>query len=112
MGAPAGHDSSPAGRKSVSGRRNITFVDVVRSLHTCALRALVPLGGAAVAAFAEPARSLLSPTNIFAPVSTPAQSIFDLSRLVLMVTAAIFVVVFSLLAYAIVKFRQNRERDG
>src|SRR6202790_1725476 len=42
---------------------------------------------------------LLSPTNIFAPASTPAQSIFDLSRFVLMVTGAIFVVVFSLLAY-------------
>jgi cytochrome c oxidase subunit II len=96
----------------VSGRRKITFVDVVRSPHTCALRALVPLGGAAVAAFAEPARSPLSPTNIFAPVSTPAQSIFDLSRLVLMVTAAIFVVVFSLLAYAIVKFRKRRASDG
>src|SRR6202162_4627506 len=111
MGAPAGHDPSP-GRKSVSGRRKITFVDVVRSLHTRALRALVPLGGAAVATFAEPPRSVLSPTNIFAPVSTPAQSIFDLSRLVLMVTAAIFVVVFSLLAYAIVKFRKRRTSDG
>src|ERR1700693_67487 len=111
MGAPAGHDSSP-GRKSVSGRRKITSVDVVRSLHTRALKALVPLGGAAAAAFAEPARSPLSPTNIFAPVSTSAQSIFELSRLVLMVTAAIFVVVFSLLAYAIVKFRKRRASDG
>src|ERR1700720_3332843 len=112
MGAPAGHDSSPAGRKSVSGRRKITFVDVVGSLHTRALRALVPWGGAAVAAFAEPARPPLSPTNIFAPVSTPAQSIFDLSRFVLMVTALIFVVVFSLLAYAVVKFRRRRTNDG
>jgi cytochrome c oxidase subunit 2 len=95
----------------VSGRRKVTVADVVRSLHARALRALVPLSGAAAAAFAEPARSLLSPTNIFAPVSTPAQSIFDLSRFVLMVTAAIFVVVFSLLAYAIVKFRKRRESD-
>jgi cytochrome c oxidase subunit 2 len=54
----------------------------------------------------------LSPTNIFAPVSTPAQSIFDLSRFVLMVTAAIFVVVFSLLAYAVVKFRKRGTSDG
>jgi hypothetical protein len=38
-----------------------------------------------------------SPTNIFAPASTPAQSILDLSIFVLEVTAAIFVVVFSLL---------------
>src|ERR1700730_9159082 len=54
----------------------------------------------------------LTPNNIFAPVSTPAQSIFDPSRFVLMVTAAIFIVVFSLLAYAVVKFRKRRTSDG
>ena len=53
-----------------------------------------------------------SPTNIFAPVSTPAHSIVDLSVFVLIVTAAIFVVVFSLLAYAAVKFRKRGESDG
>lgn len=52
------------------------------------------------------------PTNIFAPASTPAQSIFDLSIFVLQVTAAIFVVVFSLLAYAVVKFRKRTAADG
>src|SRR5258708_2671349 len=67
---------------------------------------------AAAAAFAKPAHPRLSPTNIFAPMSTPAQSIFDLSLFVLMVTAAIFVVVFSLLAYAVVKFRSRRANDG
>jgi cytochrome c oxidase subunit 2 len=45
-------------------------------------------------------------------VSTPAQSIFDLSRFVLLVTSAIFLVVFILLAYAIVKFRKKRASDG
>jgi cytochrome c oxidase subunit 2 len=54
----------------------------------------------------------LSPTNIFAPVSTPAQSIYELSRFVLLVTGAIFAVVFSLLAYAIVKFRKRTTSDG
>ena len=54
----------------------------------------------------------LSPTNIFAPVSTPAQSIFDLSLFVLMVTASIFVVVFGLLAYAVLKFRKRQHDDG
>ena len=54
----------------------------------------------------------LSPTNIFAPASTPAQSIFDLSLFVLEVTAAVFVVVFSLLAYAVVKFRKRKTADG
>jgi len=72
----------------------------------------VPFGLAALAAFVAPSPSPLSPTNIFAPVSTPAQSIFELSRLVLMVTAAIFIVVFSLLAYAVVKFRKRRDDDA
>jgi cytochrome c oxidase subunit 2 len=72
----------------------------------------VPFGLAALAAFAAPLPSPLSPTNIFAPVSTPAQSIFELSRLVLTVTAAIFIVVFSLLAYAVVKFRRRQGSDA
>src|SRR6202161_1471812 len=54
----------------------------------------------------------LSPTNIFAPASTPARSIFDLSLFVLGVSLAIFLVVFSLLAYVIVKFRKKSWHDG
>jgi len=52
------------------------------------------------------------PTNIFAPASTSAQWIFDLSVFVLEVTGAIFIVVFSLLAYALVKFRKRNAADG
>ena len=44
-------------------------------------------------------------TSIFAPETTPARSIRDLSIFVLGVTGMIFVVVASLLAYSIVKFR-------
>ena len=44
-------------------------------------------------------------TNIFAPASTPAKSIADLSVFVLVVTGIIFVVVFALLVYSVVKFR-------
>lgn len=54
----------------------------------------------------------MSPTNIFAPVSTPAYTIFGLSMFVLAVTGAIFVVVFSLLAYATIMFRKKREDNG
>jgi len=53
-------------------------------------------------------------TNIFAPASTPAQSIVDLSVFVLTITAVIFIVVATLLAYAIVKFRAtaaNADRE-
>lgn len=56
---------------------------------------------AASAAASEPA----SPTNIFAPASTPARSIAHLSMLVLAITGLIFIVMFTLLAYSIVKFR-------
>jgi len=51
----------------------------------------------------------MSPTSIFAPVSTPANEIADLSVLVLAVTAAIFIVVSGLLTYALVKFRRRRD---
>lgn len=56
--------------------------------------------------------AVVSPTNIFAPASTPARLIFDLSLFVLATTAAIFVVVFSLLVYSVVKFRKRLNDDG
>jgi cytochrome c oxidase subunit 2 len=56
--------------------------------------------------------SPLSPTDIFAPASTPAKSIFGLSLFVLAVTGAIFLVVFTLLLYSVVKFRKRRSDDG
>jgi cytochrome c oxidase subunit 2 len=65
-----------------------------------------------MAAVADSAAPSMSPTNIFAPASTPADSIFGLSLFVLAVTGAIFVVVFILLAYAVVKFRKNAGDDG
>jgi cytochrome c oxidase subunit 2 len=49
----------------------------------------------------------LSPTNIFAPVSTPADSIHQLALFVVAVAAAIFLVVFTLLTYAVVRFRRR-----
>jgi cytochrome c oxidase subunit II len=52
----------------------------------------------------------MSPTNIFAPVSTPAESIFGLSMFVLATVAMIFVLVFALLAYVAIRFR-NKSRD-
>jgi cytochrome c oxidase subunit 2 len=70
------------------------------------------LASAAVGAAAETADPPLSPTNIFAPLSTPADSIFSLSLFVLAVTATIFVVVATLLAYSVVKFRKRKNDDG
>jgi len=65
----------------------------------------------AAAAFADTSPPL-SPTNIFAPASTPAKSIFELSLFVLAVTGAIFLVVFTLLLYSVVKFRKRENDDG
>jgi cytochrome c oxidase subunit II len=49
--------------------------------------------------------------NIFAPASTPADSIYHLSLFVLAITGLIFVVVCTLLAYAVVKFRRRSGDD-
>src|SRR5258708_20298952 len=43
--------------------------------------------------------------SIFQPHSTPAESIYHLSVFVLTITGVIFLVVFSLLPYALVKLR-------
>jgi cytochrome c oxidase subunit II len=50
--------------------------------------------------------------SIFAPESTPAHSIMRLSVLVLAIAGIIFVVVTSLLAYAVVRFRRRPNDDG
>jgi len=53
-----------------------------------------------------------SPTSIFAPASTPAKSIFNLSLFVVTTTAVIFLVVAGLLTYTIVKYRRRTGDDG
>jgi cytochrome c oxidase subunit II len=60
------------------------------------------------AAAADP----LSPTSIFAPVSTPADAIFEVSLFVLAVSAGIFVTVFGLLVYAVLHFGRHANDDG
>ena len=77
-----------------------------------ALEVGVVLFSSVAPSMAEPDAPSLSPTNIFAPVSTPANTIFGLSVFVLAVTATIFIVVFSLLVYAVVKFRKRTDDDG
>jgi cytochrome c oxidase subunit II len=62
------------------------------------------------AAAADP--SSMGPTNIFAPQSTPARSIFELSLFVLIITGIIFVVVAALLVYSVLKFRARSGDAG
>jgi len=59
-------------------------------------------------AFAEGPQSTPS---IYAPASTPAQSIYDLSLFVLTITGAIFVTVGGVLAFVVFRFRQRGEDD-
>jgi cytochrome c oxidase subunit II len=49
--------------------------------------------------------------NIFAPASTPAYDIHSLALFVLAVTGGIFVVVGSLLVYAVIKFKRKEKDD-
>jgi cytochrome c oxidase subunit 2 len=51
-------------------------------------------------------------SSIFAPETTPAQSIYDVSMFVLGITGLIFVVVGGLLVYALLKFRARRDDDA
>ena len=50
--------------------------------------------------------------NIFKPASTPADATHRLSLFVLVITGLIFVIVGSLLTYAVVKFRRRDTEDG
>jgi cytochrome c oxidase subunit 2 len=52
------------------------------------------------------------PGNIFSPASKPAWEILHLTWLVLAVTGVIFVIVASLLVYAVVRFRRRKNDDG
>jgi len=63
-------------------------------------------------AAADTATSSTGLTNIFAAETTRAKSIFDLSLFVLSITGIIFVVVFTLLVYSIVKFRGTAANAG
>src|SRR5216683_7461912 len=70
------------------------------------LLAEVLLGASLCSASSDPAIP-----SIFKPESTPADSIYGLSVLVLAITGLIFVIVFGLIAYAVIKFRR-RSDDG
>ena len=82
------------------------------------MAAVVLLAGAAKALAATLGHSSRAATNdpavpsIFSPASTPADSVFHLSLFVLSICAAIFLVVFSLLAYAVVRYRRRANDDG
>jgi cytochrome c oxidase subunit II len=51
-------------------------------------------------------------SSIFAPVSTPAVKEADLAKMVLVLSAIVFVVVAGLMAYSLVRFRAGRGEQG
>jgi cytochrome c oxidase subunit II len=51
-------------------------------------------------------------SSIFDPQSTPAWAVHELSILVLMICAGIFIVVAGLTIYTIIRFRQPKDDDG
>src|ERR1700676_1496844 len=83
-------------------------VVVGRTLRVCVLLSGIFLA-AHLCAAESPGSNPIS--SIFNPHSTPAESIYHLSLFVLGITALIFLVVFSLLFYVVVKFR-GREVEG
>src|ERR1700688_3897812 len=63
-------------------------------------------------AWGAPADSIVYQTpSTFDPHSGPAQMIHHLSLFVIQITAAIFIVVVSLLAYVVVRYRQRDSND-
>jgi cytochrome c oxidase subunit 2 len=64
---------------------------------------LIILAGCWQRAFADPA----GVTNIFKPLSEPAQEIKEMSILVLTICAVIFLIMFGLLVYSLVRFRHR-----
>jgi cytochrome c oxidase subunit 2 len=86
----------------------------IRKLLSKAAGIAVLFAGALLAAslcFGAPAAPSPVP-SIFDPRSTPTKSIDDLSHFVLAITGLIFVVVFALLTYAVVKYRKRHGYEG
>src|SRR5207253_1874937 len=88
--------------------RQMKFSKLRTALHTLLFAFL----SAASVTASAPGDSSESSTNIFTPASTPSKSIADLSVFVLAITGIIFGVVFTLLIYAIIKFRRRGTDAG
>jgi cytochrome c oxidase subunit II len=76
---------------------------IENSITVSALQMLAFLFCSMASAAADPPSAGIP--NIFDPEGTPARSVFNLSVFVLAITGIIFVVVFTLLVYAVAKFR-------
>lgn len=82
------------------------FRSAIKGIMLLATCHVVPRLSSAFAQAASPVPS------IFDPSSTPADAIHRLSLFVLIITGLIFAVVFSLLVYAMMRFRQRSPDNG
>jgi len=95
-----------------NGRRQMSMLKMKPSTLRFLAQIIVVLFWSAMAVWAgEPKAPSSHGSSIFSPASTPAKSIADLSVFVLATTGIIFVVVFVLLVYSVVKFN-GRAKDA
>src|ERR1700689_3518148 len=96
-----------------NGRREMSMLQMKSSTLRPLAQTIVLLFWSAMAVWAsEPKGSSPHGTNVFSPASTPAKSIKDLSVFVLTITGIIFLVVFVLLVYSVIKFRGRANDAG
>src|ERR1700729_4334166 len=95
-----------------NGRREMSTLKKSSTMRFLAQTILLLFWTAMTVWASEPKGQSSHGTNIFAPASTPAKSIADLSVFVLVITGIIFVVVFALLVCSVVKFRGRATDAG
>ncbi len=89
-----------------NGRREMSILKMKSSKVRVLTQTILLLFWSAMALWAsEPKGPTSHGTNIFAPASTPAKMVAHLSGFVVAITGIIFVVVFTLLVYSLIKFR-------
>lgn len=96
-------------RATSSGTQNHVNPAKIRKLKRLGLVVAGVTGGWAFGADSAQVHSI---ANIFKPLSAPAEAVYEISLLALLVCAGIFLVVGSLLAYAVVKFRSRPGDEG
>jgi cytochrome c oxidase subunit II len=92
-----------AGSRRSAEQRLRSSCGLRRAVFASHSASLIILAGCWQRAFADPG----GVTNIFKPLSEPAQEIKEMSILVLAICAVIFLIMFGLLVYSLVRFRQR-----
>ena len=109
----ATRSAADAGWRVTDRTRGGGFEAAVRTLSVAMIVNLLMLIATSVGGVAPlDTDATVQTPNMFAPVSTPAFAIRDLSYFVLGICAVIFVVVAALLTYSIIRFRRRREEDN